>query len=412
MEKLLSVEEALEKILAKFTEKTSKSIIIDKALDHILAKDILTKVELPPFDNSSMDGFAVLASDVENSSEEKPVELEVIEDIAAGYFPKKQIKKGQTSRIMTGAPLPPGADSVIPVEFTNYSDRYAQQLLMENILVYKPVKPGDYVRPKGQDIQKGEKIFSKGHKLRAQDLGFLAAQGIERVSVVKKPVIALLSSGDELIKPGDKLIPGKIYDSNTITIKSLLNSFGAEILDLGVAKDNFEDIETKLERTLQTDVDLIISTAGVSVGVYDFIRDVIQQDGHLNFWKVNIRPGKPLSFGEYKGTPTIGLPGNPVSAFIGFTVFVLPVIYHLKGLQNLDRHAGTAILENDVTSDGRESYLRGKVYFKDTNNYARLTRHQGSGNLLSLADSNALLIIPSGVKSLPTGSEVVFWPLT
>lgn len=408
MEKLLSVEEALEEILAKFTEKTSKTILIDNALDHILAKDILTKVELPPFDNSSMDGFAVLASDVENSSKEKPVKLEVIEDIAAGYFPKKQIKKGQTSRIMTGAPLPLYADAVIPVEFTNYSDRYAQQLLMENILVYKPVKPGDYVRPKGQDIQKGEKIFSKGHKLRAQDLGFLAAQGIDRVSVIKKPVIALLSSGDELIKPGEKLVPGKIYDSNTITIKSLLKSFGAEILDLGVAKDNFEDIETKLERSLQTDVDLIISTAGVSVGVYDFIRDVIHQDGHLNFWKVNIRPGKPLTFGEYKKNPFLGLPGNPVSAFVSTIIFIKPIINKLLGV-NENKLFFEADLLEEISSDGRESYLRAVIQSENGKNYARLASHQGSGNIFSLVSANALLIIPAGVKCVPKGKTVKFF---
>lgn len=408
MEKLLSVEEALEIILARFKEKTSKTVLIDDALDQILANDILTKVELPPFDNSSMDGFAVLASDVTDSSEERPVELEVIEDIAAGYFPKKIIQSGQASRIMTGAPLPSGADAVVPVELTNFSDRYAQQILMENILVYKPVKPGDYLRPKGQDIQKGEKIFSKGHKLRAQDLGFLAAQGIDRVSIIKKPVVALLSSGDELIKPGEKLIPGKIYDSNTITIKSLLKSFGAEILDLGVAKDNFQDIETKLEKTLQADIDLIISTAGVSVGVYDFIRDVIHQDGHLNFWKVNIRPGKPLTFGEYKTKPFLGLPGNPVSAFVSTMIFVKPIINKLLGVKE-NKLFFEAILLEEISSDGRESYLRAVINSENGNNYAKLASHQGSGNIFSLVSANALLIIPAGVKCVPKGKPVKFF---
>jgi molybdopterin molybdotransferase len=408
LENLLSVEEALAKILAIFNEKSSTTILLDDALGQILAKDVLTKVELPPFDNSSMDGFAVLASDVKDSSEERPVELEVVEDIAAGYFPKKKITTGQTSRIMTGAPLPPGADAVVPVEFTSYSDRYAQQILMDNIHVYKPVKPGDYVRPKGQDIQKGEKIFSKGHKLRAQDLGFLAAQGIDRVSVVKKPLIALLSSGDELIKPGEELIPGKIYDSNTITIKSLIKSFGAEILDLGVAQDNFEDIENKLEKTLNTEVDLIISTAGVSVGVYDFIRDVIHQDGHLNFWKVNIRPGKPLTFGQYKKNPFLGLPGNPVSAFVSTIIFVKPIIYKLLGV-NENKLFFEADLLEEISSDGRESYLRAVIHSENGKNYAKLASHQGSGNIFSLVSANALLIIPAGVKCVPKGKTVKFF---
>jgi len=408
LEKLLSVESAKTIILEKFKVKNSVFLPLSQSLGKILSKDISAILNLPPFKNSSMDGFAVLSDNVLDASEENPVELKIIEDIAAGTAPKRHVKPGQASRIMTGAPLPPGADSVVPVEFTNFSDRYYQKELPSHILVYKPVSSGNYIRPEGQDIQIGEKIFSKGHKLRPQDLGFLAAQGIEKIETVNQPLIALLSSGDELTQPGEALHPGKIYDSNTITIKSFLESFGAKVIDLGVAKDDFQDIKTKLMNIQELNVDLLVSTAGVSVGVYDLIRDVILEDGNLSFWKVNIRPGKPLTFGEYKKIPFIGLPGNPVSAFVSTLIFIKPIINQLLGIQeNLILHS--AILEEEITSDGRESYLRAEISIEQGNYQARLTSHQGSGNIFSLVCANALLIIPAGVKSLPKGNKVNFF---
>ncbi len=408
MEKLLSVESAKTIILEKFKAKNGVLLPIDQSKGKILSSDIFAILNLPPFDNSSMDGFAVLSDNVRDASEENPVELIIIEDIAAGTAPKHHINPGQASRIMTGAPLPPGADAVVPVEFTNFSDRYYQKELPSHIHVYKSVSQGDYIRPEGQDIHAGEKIFSKGHKLRPQDLGFLAAQGFWEIDTVDQPVIALLSSGDELTQPGEALHPGKIYDSNTITIKSLLESFGSKVIDLGVAKDDFQDIKNKLLNIQELNVDLLVSTAGVSVGVYDLIRDVILENGNLSFWKVNIRPGKPLTFGEYLKIPFIGLPGNPVSAFVSALVFIKPIIYQLLGIQeNLVLHS--AILEEEINSDGRESYLRAEISFEQGNYHARLTSHQGSGNIFSLVCANALLIIPAGVKSVPKRNRVNFF---
>jgi molybdopterin molybdotransferase len=355
-----------------------------------------------------MDGFAVISENIQDASNQNPVKLDVVEDIAAGMAPRHTINSGQASRIMTGAPLPPGADAVVPVEDTNFSDRYYQRELPSCIQVFRSVSPGDYVRPQGQDIRKGEKIFSKGHLLRPQDLGFLAAQGFKKIETVAQPVIALLSSGDELAKPGETLQPGKIYDSNTITIKSLIESFGAKVIDLGIARDDLADIHNKLQSVQSLQIDLLVSTAGVSVGVYDFIREVILKDGILNFWKVNMRPGKPLTFGEYMQIPFIGLPGNPVSAFVSTLIFIKPIIHQLLGIQkNIDLH--TAILNEEINSDGRESYLRAEVLFYQGNYLAKLTGHQGSGNIYSLVCANALLIIPAGVKSLPKGNKVNFF---
>jgi molybdopterin molybdotransferase len=408
LETLLSVESARNIILEKFQIKNSVLLSLTASLARVLSTDIFAILNLPPFNNSSMDGFAVISENIQDASNQNPVKLDVVEDIAAGMAPRHTINSGQASRIMTGAPLPPGADAVVPVEDTNFSDRYYQRELPSCIQVFRSVSPGDYVRPQGQDIRKGEKIFSKGHLLRPQDLGFLAAQGFEKIETVAQPVIALLSSGDELAKPGETLQPGKIYDSNTITIKSLIESFGAKVIDLGIARDDLADIHNKLQSVQSLQIDLLVSTAGVSVGVYDFIREVILKDGILNFWKVNMRPGKPLTFGEYMQIPFIGLPGNPVSAFVSTLIFIKPIIHQLLGIQkNIDLH--TAILNEEINSDGRESYLRAEVLFDQGNYLAKLTGHQGSGNIYSLVCANALLIIPAGVKSLPKGNKVNFF---
>jgi len=230
--------------------------------------------------------------------------------------------------------------------------------------------------------------------------------------VHRQPRIAILSTGDELIAPGLPLTPGKIYESNNILIGALTAETGAVPQILGIAGDTPAAIQTKLEQALAGEADLILTTAGVSVGAFDYVRQVIEENGRLELWRVNMRPGKPLAFGHYKSTPVIGLPGNPVSAFVGFMVFVTPVIRKLLGLRGQPRQIRKARLEHEVHSDGRESYLRAEVQSSPGGFTASLKTHQGSGNLLSIVQSNALLIIPSGVKSLPTGTEVDFWLLS
>jgi len=408
MEKLLSVEEARNRILSRFSSNASVSSSLLAAQGKVLAEDMFAVLDLPPFANSSMDGFALRAEDVQNAREDQPVELQVIENIPAGVTPRKFLTVGTTSRIMTGAPMPAGATAVVPVEFTNFSDRYNEQKLPDRILVKKAVDDGDYVRPTGQDIRAGQKIFNKGSILRPQDLGVLAAQGIDQVNIIRTPKVAMLSSGDELEKPGIPLKSGKIYDSNTTTIQSLIQSFGAEVINLGVVRDRMAAIKTKLAKIPSLDVDLIVSTAGVSVGVYDLIRDAILEDGNLNFWKVNMKPGKPLTFGEFHQVPFLGLPGNPVSAYVSALIFIKPVIQKLLGL-NTAMEFFPCILEEDVFSDGRESYLRVIIEQKEGVYKAKLAQHQGSGNLFSLVCANALLIIPAGVKSLATGEKTKFF---
>ena len=299
----------------KLTSRIHRFLTLDQAVGLVLADKIDAPMDLPPFNNSSMDGFAVLAKDTLGASAKNPVRLRVIEDIPAGHAPEKELHAGETSRIMTGAPTPDGADAVIPVESTNFSDRYSQRDLPETIEIYREVLPGDYIRPKGQDLSKGTALFEPGRILRPQDLGLLSGLGISAVSVHPRAKVALISSGDEIIKPGNKLEPGKIYDMNSVSIRALLQSFGADVFEYGIAKDDYQDVFRTLEKTRESDVDLIVSTAGVSVGVYDYINRVLEDHGEIDFWRVNMRPGKPLLFGKYGRIPFRWVTGESCISF-------------------------------------------------------------------------------------------------
>jgi molybdopterin molybdotransferase len=326
---LLPVSEARERILAAFAPLNTTHVPLKDAVGRILAEEIVAATDLPLFDNSSMDGFAVRVSDVLEAGSATPIRLPVVNDIPAGIMPTHQLQSGEAARIMTGAPLPAGADAVVPVEETDFNSREAGIALPENVQIFKAAKIGANIRKRGDDIKRGDSILPKGLRLRPQDLGMLAMLGIADVPVVRKPRVALLSSGDELTPIGQPLSAGKIYDVNSYTLGAMLEANGCEIIPLGVAADTPESIKAALAKA--QDADLIVSSAGVSMGSFDFIKDIIEKDGELNFWRINMRPGKPLTFGHYQNLPFIGLAGNPVSAFVGFMVFVRPVIAKLLG---------------------------------------------------------------------------------
>jgi molybdopterin molybdotransferase len=406
---VLSVASALEKLLKEFSVVKAEPVALMNCRGRILAEDVRASFDLPLFTNSSMDGFAVKSDDVRHAGVDHPVELSVIADIPAGLVVGKEIKKGQAIRIMTGAVIPKGCDAVVPIEDTNYGLNRAQDEFPWPIQMYKPVNPGDYLRVRGQDVHAGEVVLTAGTFLRPQELGFLGMLGFKEVLVYRRPKVAILSTGDELVKVGSALAPGKIYDANSVMLAAQIVESGGEFLDLGIAKDKHDDIYQRLEKGFMEQADLIVSSAGVSVGAFDLVRQVIEEYGSISFWRVNMRPGKPLAFGNYRGIPFVGLPGNPVSAFVGFDVFVQPAIAKLSGNREFPRPAQKVKLDEEIISDGRESYLRGIVYQKEGELYARLTGHQGSGNLRSLVQSNAFLIVPSEVKSLPIGAEVNAW---
>jgi len=406
---VLSVASALKKLLKEFSAVTPEVVPLLKSHNRVLAEELRAPFDLPLFTNSSMDGFAVISEDVKNAGVDHPIELSVIADIPAGAITQKGVTKGQAMRIMTGAVIPSGCDAVVPIEDTNFNDQQLIGGFPWPIRINKPVKPGDYLRARGQDVHAGEVVLKAGTLLRPQEVGFLGMLGFEEVTVYRPPKVAILSTGDELVRIGSALDSGKIYDANSVMLASQIVESGGEYLDLGIAKDNQGEIYQRLESAFSQKVDLIVSSAGVSVGAFDLVRRVIEEYGSISFWRVNMRPGKPLAFGKYRGIPFIGLPGNPVSAFVGFEVFVRPALEKMRGLKNTSRPAQKVRLAEEIQSDGRESYLRAIVFQKEDGVYAKLTGHQGSGNLRSLVQSNAFLIVPSEVKSLPIGAEVSAW---
>lgn len=408
---LLQVSEAQQKLLRRFSVLDHITVPLPDVVGRTLTSDIIAAYDLPPFPNSAMDGFAVRYEDIRTAERGSPVHLRVCGDIAAGHASKGSVQSGEAMRIMTGAPLPEGADTVVPVELTDFSSRQAGQAAPDWVQVYTPVDHGGNVRPAGQDVKRGEVVLTAGKPVRPQDAGLLSMLGVAQVSVYRRPKVAIFSSGDELLPVEAPLTPGKIHDANTYTLTALATRTGAEVMFLGVADDRPEAIRALLDKAVDESCDLIVSSAGVSVGALDFVRSVVETYGRLDFWKVNMRPGKPLAFGEYRGIPFIGLPGNPVSAFIGFEVFVRQAILKMCGVVNLNRPIWSAISGDEIHSDGRESYLRAKVILDNGRLVARLTGHQDSGNLRSLVQGNALLFVPSGVKCVPSGAQVSVWLL-
>ena len=299
----------------------------------------------------------------------------------------------------------------MPVEETNFDNRDAGTPAPEEVQIFKAAKSGANVRPRGMDLRAGEVVLKSGRTLKPQDLGLLAMLGFANVLVYQKPRIALFSSGDELLPVDAPLEEGKIRDSNSYTLAALMEDAGIEVIRLGVAKDNPDSVKELLEQAVALHVDLILSSAGVSVGAFDFVKQVIEANGKMDFWRVNMRPGKPLAFGEYKSIPFIGLPGNPVSSFVGFEVFVRPTLQRLRGSLDGVRQTVQVRCQEQINSDGRESYLRAYIREDAERGHfvASLTGHQGSGNLHSLVQANALLIIPAGVKCVPAGQKVDAW---
>lgn len=407
----LSVSDAKEKILASIHQVDTESIQVIDSGGRVLAVSISSPREYPSAALSSMDGFAVISSDLLGVSLDNPAVLEVVSDIPAGVNPDVLLRPGQSARIMTGAVVPEGADVVIPVEYTDQfkNNKQFEFELPENVRIFRQVSKGDFIRPRGQDIHKGDLVLTPGRTLKPQDVGLLAMLGVGDVLVYRRPKIAMISTGDELVALGTPTQIGQVHDSNAYTLSSQIIRDGGTPYYLGIARDRRESVKELLEQAYSLNVDMIVTTAGVSVGAFDFVREVVEQNGELGFWKVNIRPGKPLVFGHYRGVPFIGLPGNPVSAFVGYEVFIQPALQKLSGGRIRASEHVRAILSEPIESDGRESYLRGIVEKRSGDLKARPLGHQGSGNLLSLVRANALLIIPSGVKSLPSGAEVEAW---
>jgi len=414
----LTVNEALQLVLDGVEVLASETIPLLDALDRVLAQSVVAQDSLPPFANSSMDGYAVRAADVQGASREKPVTLRVVGDIAAGAVPVTTLgEEGQTVRIMTGAPLPDGADAIIPVEETSEPWRERDRPLPGEIDVYRSVEPGDYVRYPGEDIDAGEEVLPPGHVLRPQEISVLASLGVAEVKVVRRPRVAILATGDELIPVNEPLQPGKIRNSNGYAQTAQVIALGAVPVPLGIARDTEEDVRDRLQAGLDAGMDLFVSSAGVSVGAYDVVKAVLEDAGNVGFWRVRMRPGKPLAFGTYAGIPYLGLPGNPVSSMVSFERFARPAILKMAGHEDLERPQVTVTMRDEIYSDGRETYARATVERRAEGGYvATTTGSQGSHIMTSLVKANALVIVPEGVKHVPAGEQLqammIDWPST
>ncbi len=405
MADLLNVDQALERVLQNIQPLPAETAELLASLGRVLADDIVAETDLPPFPNSSMDGFAVRAQDVRDASSEKPTRLIISMDIPAGVAPEKVLQPGEAARIMTGALMPDGANAVIPVENTDISWTPGDDsLLPQHVGIFKSVKSGDYVRPTGEDIRLGEQIVAAGTVIRAEEIGILAALGHPRVFVVRQPRVAILSTGDELLEVDQPLARGKIRDSNGYALAALVTSCGGIPIRIPIARDTLDDVRRRFREALDQKPDVILSSAGVSVGAFDVVRTIIDEMGSVDFWRINLRPGKPLAFGQVGGVPFFGLPGNPVSAMVTFDIFVRPLLLKLSN-QPDNARVVTAILGESHHSDGRRSYLRVKLTQENGQYIARMTGTQSSGALSSMLLADGLLIVPENITEAKAGDS-------
>ena len=411
----LTVADALALVLDGIDVLPAEQVPLTDALGRVLAQPLVAQDSLPPFANSSMDGYALRAADVSGAGKDEPVSLRVVGEVAAGQVPDVTLEEGTSARIMTGAPLPPGADAVIPVEDTSEPWRDPSRKLPQEIDVYREVRAGDYVRYPGEDIEAGTEVLPSGHVMRAQEVGVLASLGVATVTVIRRPRVGILPTGDELISVTEALRPGKIRNSNGYAQSAQVQELGAVAVPLGIARDTEEDVRHKLDAGLEADVDLFVSSAGVSVGAYDVVKAVLEAEGNVGFWRVRMRPGKPLAYGKYGGVPYLGLPGNPVSAMVSFERFARPAILKMAGHQRLQRPQLEVEMLDDITSDGRETYARAMVEKRTDGTYvASLTGSQGSHIMTSLVKANALVVVPEGVEHVRAGEMLqalmIDWP--
>ncbi|HEX6066462.1 MAG TPA: gephyrin-like molybdotransferase Glp [Longimicrobiales bacterium] len=396
-----SLTEALDVIFANVQPAGSEEIALDEALGRTLSADVASPIDHPPWDNSAMDGYAVRAEDVKGCSRAAPARLALIEKIPAGGFPTQRVTNGTTIRVMTGAPIPEGADSVIRVEHTEASGD-------DVVMVVNDADASRNIRPKGEDVRKGDIAVRRGTVLRPAEIGFLATVGAARVAVARKPRVAILSTGDELVELDhfDEVRAGRrIINSNSHALAAAVRACGGEPVGLGIARDERQSLLEKLRAGLQAD--MLVTSAGASVGEHDLVKDVLEELGmQTAFWRVRVRPGSPFSFGRIGDVPVFGLPGNPVSALVTFELFVKPAIRRALGGNALYSPTVRVRLAQRITTKGSLThFLRVRLErHPDGTWLASLTGPQGSGMISSLARADGLLVVPEAVHEIAEGA--------
>ncbi len=410
---MIRVEEALERILSAVSVLEDEDTPLLEAVGQVLSRDIHSAIDVPPADNSAMDGFAVQAESTRGASPSSPRELKVIGQVAAGGLPTGPVGVGEAVRIMTGAPVPPGADTVVQFEDTDEEERrqtrQTKDKSLSHIGIRREVPVGLNIRRAGEDIPRGSLVAARGTVLHPPQIGVLASLGLARVPVIRRPVVAIIGTGDELTPLGEPLPPGRIYDSNTYALAAQVQGLGGIPRMLGIARDVEADLQQKVR--LAVEADLVLTSGGVSKGDYDMVKDVLAREGDINFWTVRMKPGKPLAFGLFRHgerrVPHLGLPGNPVSSMITFAVFGRPAVLKMMGRGEAPLPTVEAVLEEPVTNrDGRRYYARVCLSRHNGQYHARLSGPQGSGILTSMAQADGLAVVPENITSLKAGDRV------
>lgn len=401
--RLTSVEEARRIVLEQATTLGPERVRLEDGVGRVLAQDLVANTDLPPFDNSAMDGYAIRSADTAGASRERPITLRLVGEVAAGEVLDRPISRGEAVKIMTGAPLPPGADSVVALE-----EARVRRGLVE---ILTDIALGRHVRNAGEDIKVGDVALAAGTRIQLQHVGLLASLGYAEVPVFRVPSIAVLATGSELIEIGEALAPGKIRNSNSLTLLTLLRGLGLRAVDLGVVTDDRALIRQRLEEAAAHNVILI--SGGVSVGQHDLVKTVLREMGmEALFWRVNMKPGKPLLFGHLRNSVIFGLPGNPISCVVCFLEFIAPYVRKVTGEDDPTNGLVHARLTQPLRKKEPKTLLLTAQLREEAGTLAVTpTPQQGSGMLNSLAQANAFIVVPEDIMELEAGSLVEVLPL-
>ena len=409
---LRSVEEAQDEMLRHFRALPVEEVPLLSTLGRTLGRPMRADADVPPFANSAMDGYAVRAADLDTAGPE-PI-LAVIGEVPAGGVARRPVEPGTAMRIMTGAPLPDGADTVIPFEDTD-EGQSGSLWTSGKVRIHKVWQAGAHVRAAGEDLRAGMVVIEQGAVIGPAAVGVLASIGAATVPVHRRPRVAILATGDELVDVGERPGPGQIRNANGYANAAQVWAAGGEVLQLPIARDTEAELRARLQAGLDWGADMFLTSGGVSVGDYDVVKKVLQSMGEMQFWRVRMKPGKPIAFGHVEQVPLLGLPGNPVSAMVGFELFGRPALLKMLGRRALVRPSIPATFEGRLQDRAdRRQYVRVRVTQQDGAFVARLTGEQGSGVLSSMLGADGLMIVPEGITEVEPGARLqvmmLHWP--